>query len=217
MTKPFIAHSDASRTFASKKGATAAIKRDLSKHTDKHGSVLFETGFDVLPVGDDKFGVVVYCDLTPSEALEKVGEELHGYVIQPSIDEKAKTTPVNKRDGGPSHKDDYPAPSKGRRKGVVDVAPSLPLVACRAGSVQHKMVEYLSRQEGATIDQLKEVCQKTDGSGPWAETSIRSAFYYDLKDKGYGTRTEMVEGVPTYFLVLPEGYDVAPAPRAPKT
>lgn len=202
----FIAHNDTPRTFANKKGATAAIKRDLTKHGDVHGDILFETGYDVKPAGE-RFGVILYCDLTDASAKKLVGTELTGYVIEPQLKEepvKSKPTPTD-------------APKKAsRRKGQISVEPTAPLVHCRVGSKQQAIVDMLARPEGATLADLRTVCVKKAG-GTWDDNSIRSALYYDLKDKGYGTRTEFQEDVAHYFLVLPEGVDAPLTPKAPKS
>tara|TARA_R110000787_G_scaffold213115_2_gene322704 strand:+ start:3959 stop:4609 length:651 start_codon:yes stop_codon:yes gene_type:complete len=216
MTNQFIAHSDTPRTFASKKGATAAIKRDMQKHDEAHGDVLLETGFEVLPSGD-AFGVVIFCDLTATTAQKLVGPELHGYVIEPQLKDEPVRTPVNVRDGKPAHKDDYPATKTSRRKGQISVEPTAPLIHCRVGSKQQAIIDMLAREQGATLDDLRAVCIKKDGVTAWDDNSIRSALYYDLKDKGYGTRTEFAGDVPSYFLVLPEGIDAPLEAKATKS
>uniref|UniRef100_A0AAU7VGD5 Uncharacterized protein n=1 Tax=Dinoroseobacter phage vB_DshS_R26L TaxID=3161158 RepID=A0AAU7VGD5_9CAUD len=194
----FIAHADTPRTFADKKGATKAIKRDLNKHFEAHGDTLFDIGFEVKEAGESgRFGVVLYCDLTPEDAQKLVGNELSGYVIEPQL----KAAPKPKTD----------APKKAsRRKGQVTVEPTSPLIHCRAGSKQQAIVDKLAAEGGATLDDLREVCVKKDGTA-WDDNSIRSALYYDIKDKGYGVRTEFEGDEPRYFIVLPEGYD-APLP-----
>jgi hypothetical protein len=229
MTTQFIAHTDTPRTFADKKGATKAIKRDLAKHDEAHGDVLFETGFDIQPSGD-RFGVIVFCDLTPSKAVELVGAELSGYVIDPQVKEDKKA--------------DAPKPPSSRRKGQVSVAPTAPLIQCRANSKQQSIVDALaagctfdkpvhklddnnlptgevigttSAVGGVTLEGLRKVCVKKDGVTPWDDNSIRSALYYDLKDKGYGTFTRFEGDVAHYTLVLPVGIDAPLAAKASKT
>lgn len=205
-TTQFIAHASEPRTFADKKGATKAIKRDLAKHGDAHGDVLFETGYDVKETGS-RFGVVVYCDLTPTSAQELVGSELSGYVIEPQL----KAEPVKKAAATPA----TPAAAPKRRKGQVSVDPTSPLLPCRAGSKQQAIVELL--EKGATLTDLRAVCIKKDGT-PWDDNSIRSALYYDIKDKGYGVSTVFdANDVPTYTLVLPEGYDAPLPAKSSKT
>jgi len=201
----FIAHADEPRTFADKKGATKAIKRDLAKHDEVHGDILFETGFDVKESGD-RFGVVIYCDLTEDAARKLVGNELAGYVIEPQL----------KAEPAPKPAPATPAAKPARRKGQVNVDPTSPLLHCRAGSKQQAIVDKLKAEGGASLDDLRKVCVKKDGT-PWDDNSIRSALYYDIKDKGYGVRTEFTDEVPTYFLVLPEGYDAPLEAKAPKS
>jgi hypothetical protein len=211
----FIAHTDTLRTFSDKKGATKAIKRDLAKHFDTHGDILFDTGFDVQPSGE-RFGVIIYLDLTNASAKKLVGPELSGYVINPELKEepvKAKPAPKEK----PTAKAGDAAPKKtSRRKGQISVEPTAPLVHCRVGSKQQAIIDMLARDKGATLADLRTVCIKKDGN-TWDDNSIRSALYYDLKDKGYGTRTEFKKDVPHYFLVLPEGIDAPLTPKASKS
>jgi len=228
----FIAHADTPRTFADKKGATKAIKRDLAKHFDAHGDTLFDTGFEAKQTPDGRFGVVLFCDLTPASAQKLVGPELAGYVIEPELKEE----PVKKAAPETPAATTPDAPKKSRRKGQVTVAPTLPLIQCREGSKQQAIIDALAANNvwdqpfnrddadashhgnaslvgGATLEDLRKVCLKKDGVTPWDDNSIRSALYYDLKDKGYGTTTRFVDDVPHYSLVLPVGVD---APLAPK-
>lgn len=207
MTDQFIAHADEPRTFADKKGATKAIKRDLAKHFDAHGDTLYDTGFEAQQTADGRFGVVVFCDLTPDSAKKLVGNELAGYVIQPDLKEEPKP-----RSTAPAPEGDKPK----RRKGLISVEPTAPLIPCRAGSVQQAMLDAMW-EDGATIADLRKVCVKKKDGQPWTDASIRSAFYYDLKDKGYGTRTEFNDDEPTYFIVLPEGIDAPLPAKQPKS
>lgn len=236
----FIAHADEPRTFADKKGATKAIKRDLAKHFDAHGDTLYDTGFEAKQTADGRFGVVVFCDLTPASAKKLVGPELTGYVIEPELKEEPK-----KKAAAPAPaKTDEPKKTGSRRKGQVSVAPAAPLLQCREGSKQQAIIDALATDNvwdtemeffpkgdahqavigmgsvvgGATLDDLRKVCLKKDGVTPWDDNSIRSALYYDLKDKGYGTSTRFDEdGTPIYSLVLPQGVEAPLAPKAPKS
>ncbi|HEY7823430.1 MAG TPA: hypothetical protein VIG24_11370 [Acidimicrobiia bacterium] len=235
MTNQFIAHAEQPRTFADKKGATKAIKRDLDKHWTTHGDVLYETGFDVKPTGD-RFGVVVYVDLTPDAAAKLVGPELAGYVIEPQLNSEP----------APKSADKPAAPKKqpGKRKtGEVNVAPMDKPIPARANSKQQAMIDLLARDcvwdqrvvyysdpdekivssvgmaslvGGCTMDDLRAVCVKKDGT-PWDDNSIRSGLYYDVHQKGYGVSTRIVDDVAHYMLVLPEGYDAPLEARTPKT
>lgn len=233
MTTQFIAHAEEPRTFADKKGATKAIKRDLSKHWDTHGDVLYETGFDVKPTGD-RFGVVVYVDLTPTTAQKLVGAELSGYVIEPQLKDEPKP-----KSAAPAGEKKQP----GKRKtGEINVAPMDKPIPARAGSKQQAIIDLLAtdcvwdqRREffpkgeahaavvgmaslvgGCTMDDLRSVCVKKDGT-PWDDNSIRSGLYYDVHQKGYGVTTRIVDNVAHYMLVLPEGYDAPLEARKPKT
>lgn len=211
----FIAHATAPRTFADKKGATKAIKRDLNAHFEKHGDVLFNTGFEVKPTDGDRFGVVLFLDLTPTNAQKLVGKELEGYVIEPALKEDpAKIEPAAPVEAKPEPKaKSSKEPAKGsRRKGQITVEPSVPLLACRAGSKQQAIIETLAREGGATLEDLRKVCLKSDGT-PWDDNSIRSAMYFDLELKGYGTTTRFENDVAIYTLVLPEGYTTFLPPK----
>lgn len=209
MTNQFIAHAAAPRTFADKKGAAKAVKRDLGKHFDTHGDVLFDTGTEIKQTPDGRFGVIIFLDLTETDARKLVGQELEGYVIQPELKEepKAKLPPVER-----------PAPvaktPSSRKSGEINVDPTAPLVACRAGSKQQQLLDALTR--GCTMDDLRAICVRKDGT-VWDDNSIRSALYFDVKQKGYGVRTEWNGPVPTYHVVLPKGYDAPLPAKAPKS
>lgn len=72
---------------------------------------------------------------------------------------------------------------------------------CREGSKQAALVDILSREEGASMAEL--LAATSGGNHPWIERTVRSAFSWDLKQKGYGVRSEVVDGVERFFLVLP--------------
>ncbi|ARB06135.1 hypothetical protein FDH38_gp081 [Dinoroseobacter phage vB_DshS-R5C] len=213
--KQFIAHTDEPKTFAHKKGATAAIKRDLNKHHDAYGDVLYDTGFDVKPTGD-RFGVVVYVDLTPTQAQELVGPELSGYVIEPQL--KEDDPKVNAKTDEPSDtKTDEPSTPK-RVKGRVEIEPSgLNLVPARHGSKQQQIIEMLARPEGASIDEMVADLARRDGSN-WKPQSLMAGLYHHFPHKGYGiTTTEGDNGEYRYHLVYPEGVTTFAAPRRPQS
>jgi len=193
MATQFIAHADEPRTFSDAKGARKAVKRDLAKHSDAHGDVLFATGTDVRETADGRFGIVVFVDLTPSEAKNVVGEELTGFIIQPDLEEKA-----------PEPKEQPKEQRKSRKSGEINVDPMPTLIQARVGSKQQAIIDLLTK--GATMDDLRAVCVRRDGVS-WDDNSIRSALYYDVRQKGYGVRTEWEGDTARYHLVLPDGYD----------
>lgn len=210
MTKTqFIAHANEPKTFAHKKGATAAIKRDLGKHFDVHGDVLFDTGFEVRETGD-RFGVVVFVDLTPSQAKEIVGAELEGYVIEPQLEEPKMP---KADDTAPVAKADEP-----NRKGRVEIAPSgLPLIPARHGSKQQFIIEMLARDEGASLQELVDALVRRDGT-QWKPESLMAGLYHHFPQKGYGiSTTEDVNGTYRYHLVYPNGINAPAAPRRPQS
>lgn len=202
----FIAHATELRTFADKKGAAKAIKRDLGAHFDAHGDVLFDTGTEIVQTADGRFGVTVFLDLTPTDAKRLVGTELTGYMIQPDLKEAAQPKPEK-----PAKAEKAPS---SRKSGEVNVDPTSPLIPCRAGSKQQMLVDALAK--GCTMDDLREICVRKDGS-IWDDNSIRSALYYDVKQKGYGVRTTWEGDVATYHIVLPAGYDAPLPAKTPKS
>lgn len=220
MTTQFIAHSDEPKTFAHKKGAQAAIRRDLQKHDEAHGDVLFETGFDVKPAGD-RFGVVIYCDVTPEAARKIVGVELSGYVIEPQLKDEPKKADAPKSDDAPKPKKaDAPkadaAPK--RVKSIVEIEPNgLPLIPARHGSTQQTIIDLLARDEGATLAELVEKCVRKDGEN-WAPASLMAGLYHHIPHKGYGITTRLDDdGVAHYRLRYAPGIYGPIEPRRPQS
>lgn len=209
MSYEFIAHAEEPRTFADKKGALRALERDLKKFADNPDSPqIFSTGSQIVQTANGRWGVKIFCDLTPSEAKAKIGTELTGFVIQADYPEKKE---LSKAPG----KEDQPKRARGHRrnKGEVATSPIAPLHPCREGSKQQKILDLLVM--GVSMDGLRKVCVKADGT-PWSDDSIRSALYYDMKQKGYGVRTTWAGEVPFYHVVLPEGYEVPVPPKPSK-
>lgn len=132
------------------------------------------------------------------------------------------TTPKAKREKAPKAE----APQRRAedkapvRRGTNLAAPGHEPVACREGSKQAIMVDKLSRAKGATMPELVEAL--SGGNKPWTEVSVRSGFGWDMKQKGYGVRSEFdSKGVEHFHLVVPtnkagEPYAI-PAHRALKT
>lgn len=123
--------------------------------------------------------------------------------------------------GTPSNPDPVPAPKKrkvasGRRKGFHTHAPKDKAYPARVGTKQAHLIDALARPEGASLDDLRAATSKANGGKDWQDASIFSAFGEDIcSKKGYGVRTEEVDGAPRYFLVLPKGLD-APLPHTPR-
>lgn len=84
------------------------------------------------------------------------------------------------------------AAGSGVRRGTNLAAPGFAPVACRADSKQSILVDTLARPEGASMDEL--IAALAGGNKPWTEVTVRSGFGWDLKKKGYGVRSEFVEG-----------------------
>ena len=84
------------------------------------------------------------------------------------------------------------------------------LRACRAGSKQAILIDHLAK--GATLAELVAALE------PWSASSVKSGLYWDVRQKGYGVRTETADdGTQRYHLVLPKGVEaplahVDPAP-----
>ena len=83
------------------------------------------------------------------------------------------------------------------------------LQACLSGSKQALLVDTLKKPGGATMVELVKAMAR-DGK-PWAENTVRSAFGWDLRRKGYGVRSQFdVYGVERFHLVVPEGQTIPP-------
>lgn len=129
------------------------------------------------------------------------------------------TTPKVKREKAPATAATKPqrrAEDKAPvRRGTNLAAPGHDPLPCREGSKQAIMVNLLSRAKGATMAELIEGL--SGGNKPWTEVSVRSGFGWDMKQKGYGVRSDFdSKGVEHFHLVLPEGKTV-PAHRGLKT
>lgn len=112
-----------------------------------------------------------------------------------------------------------PAPKAPRRSGGVNLAPMKKVYACRAGTKQAKLIDLLSRPQGATFKELHAAMTSPefDHLKPWAEVTTRSALGWDVHHvKGYGIRTTKREnGEDCYRLTYPAGMN-APLPHQPR-
>jgi len=100
------------------------------------------------------------------------------------------------------------APKKASRKGTNLQPVGGRTVPCRAGTKQSILLDQLARPEGATMTEL--LAALSDGK-PWVEATVRSGFGWDMKNKGYGVRSEFdSEGVERFFIIVPEGFEVLP-------
>ena len=85
--------------------------------------------------------------------------------------------------------------------------PKFPVVACRAGGKQATMVDLLKRPGGASMAELLEGL--SGGRKPWAESTVRSGFGWDMKRKGYGVESRFSkDGGERFVLIVPEGVRV---------
>lgn len=74
--------------------------------------------------------------------------------------------------------------------------------SCRQGTKQALLVDLLARPGGATMDELTQELE-------WKEATVRAGFGWDLKNKGYGVRSEFdVYGEEHFHLVVPPGSTV---------
>lgn len=110
-------------------------------------------------------------------------------------------TPVSKL---PKVKAEKPA---GGRRGTNLAAPGFAPLACRQASKQAILVDKLSSSKGATMEELLEAL--SGGNKPWTESSVRAGFGWDMKQKGYGVRSETgADGVERFFIVVPTGHSI---------
>lgn len=77
-----------------------------------------------------------------------------------------------------------------------------PLKPCRAGSKQAVLLDLLKQPAGATMGELMAALS-------WQESSVKTGFGWDMKQKGYGVRSTFdAEGVERFHLVVPAGQKV---------
>lgn len=90
-------------------------------------------------------------------------------------------------------------------RGTNLAAPGFAPLPCREGSKQAMLLDKLSNSKGATMAELIEAL--SGGNKPWTEATVRSGFGWDMKQKGYGVRSEFDDkGVERFFIVLPAGF-----------
>lgn len=99
---------------------------------------------------------------------------------------------------------------KPARRGTNLQPPGFAPLPCREGSKQAILLDTLARPEGATMAELIEAL--SGGNKPWTETTVRSGFGWDMKNKGYGVRSEFIEiggeTVERFFIVVPSGNNI---------
>lgn len=103
------------------------------------------------------------------------------------------------------------------RRGTDLKAPPGAPVACREGSKQAMFLDLLAAPEGVTMEEL--ITGLSGGKKPWTGATVRSGFGRDMKQKGYGVRSEFDEqGIERFFVVLPkdkDGSEFATPPHRP--
>ncbi len=89
-------------------------------------------------------------------------------------------------------------------KGHCDIQPSgYRILPCRAGTKQAMLLDMLASTGGATMDEL------TEALG-WKAVTVRSGFSWDMKNKGYGVKSETIGDNIVYKIVVPEGEEIPP-------
>lgn len=120
----------------------------------------------------------------------------------------------------PAKATDTPAP-KARKSSGINLAPLKKVYACRAGTKQAKLIDLLSRPQGATFKELHAAMTSPEFAHlkPWAEVTTRSALGWDVHHvKGYGVRTTKREnGEDCYRLTYPAGMNAPLAHQPRKT
>lgn len=87
--------------------------------------------------------------------------------------------------------------------------PGTRVESCLAGSKQSIMVDLLGRPDGATMSEL--ITALAGGRKSWTEATVRSGFGWDMKNKGYGVRSEFdATGVERFHLIVPAGQMIPP-------
>lgn len=145
--------------------------------------------------------------------LAKLGVEVAVNPLTPKA--KPKAAPVAKVETPKAQ----PKPKTATRKprGTNLAAPPGAPVACREGSKQAMLLDMLSQPGGVCMAELIDAL--SGGNKPWTEATVRSGFGWDMKQKGYGVRSEFGEdGVEYFFIVLPtdeQGNEFAIPPHRP--
>ena len=89
-------------------------------------------------------------------------------------------------------------------KGHCDIQPSgYRILPCRAGTKQAMLLDMLASTGGATMEEL------TEALG-WKAVTVRSGFSWDMKNKGYGVKSEEIGDKIVYKIVVPEGEEIPP-------
>lgn len=81
---------------------------------------------------------------------------------------------------------------------------------CLAGSKQAVLVDQLARPEGATMAELIAALSAHKPGTTYTAQRVQTAFGWDVKSRGYGVRSEYVDGTERFFLVVPAGKRVLP-------
>ncbi|WVW77422.1 hypothetical protein Bhz59_00036 [Stenotrophomonas phage vB_SmaS_Bhz59] len=142
--------------------------------------------------------------------LEQVGEK--PAASAPAKDPTASLgTPVAAKGTGKAKVQKAPkADAEPRaRRGTNLAAPGHAPIPCRENSKQALLLDKLSGSKGATMPELIEAL--SGGNKPWTEATVRSGFGWDMKQKGYGVRSDFdADGTERFFIVLPTGHGIPP-------
>lgn len=211
------------RTFADKKGAMKAIKRDAAALPEQ--VILLDLTAHESTEVPGRFYATAHLDHLDTEVLDLTA--LAGFNVS---FEGLPVAPVK--------------PAKKRKSGEVNVNPLKTLLAARSTSKQQAMIDllaagcvwdqphyiteegpdglvatligYSSLAGGCKMEDLRKVCVKSDGT-TWEDGSIRSALYYDVRQKGYGILTIYEGDDAWYSLILPVGCNAPLPPRVVKS
>lgn len=157
------------RTFANIKSAKKAAVRDVNRLPVS----VAVSDIEYISQEDDRLSVRVVFDHSPSELKNEDLTAIDGFEIKYAREDK----PTQKK--------------RRRRVGQLNAQPHTCAYPARAGSVQAAMIDLL--EHGATMGDFRRVCIKRNGQ-VWDDSSIRSACYWDIAQKGYGVRTEWKNG-----------------------
>lgn len=132
------------------------------------------------------------------DAVEKVREQ-KGQQVPASKVVLTSSLPKKKAKAEPVE-----APKKATKAGHCDIQPSgYRILPCRVGTKQAMLLDMLASTGGATMEEL------TEALG-WKAVTVRSGFSWDMKNKGYGIKSEEIGDKIVYKIVVPEGEEIPP-------
>ena len=94
--------------------------------------------------------------------------------------------------------------ARAKKDPQVTVKPYKRAYPAREGTTIANVITLLSSRNGATFDEIRELCVRRNGT-PWSDSSIKTLLYWDINRKGYGVEPRNEDGVTTFHLVYPKG------------